>query len=185
MPQTINGKPVNEKAWKRAKAIVNQEYPKLGGEGDKFYALVTTIYKSVCKSPDYACESSVVYSRDMGSVLERLAVFIDDADEGQLESENDAWLSELFEEASLGKELLFKFIPQKDLYALKSGLPKELHGDLRKVMEALIDALTPKNARAPMALRRLSNMVSRGADPKSAGDELFKIADEIGVKLRR
>lgn len=54
-----------EKAWERAKQIVRKNYPDLANVDkttkdrklkDRFYALVVTLYKSVCKSPKYQCE---------------------------------------------------------------------------------------------------------------------------------
>lgn len=56
MPSWIKGKD-GELGWEKAKSIVKKEY----GSGieksdpEKFYSLVTTIYKNVCKSPDYEC----------------------------------------------------------------------------------------------------------------------------------
>lgn len=58
---------VNEKAWKRAEGIVKDAYPdayaareskdpKDREKRSKFYAMMQTIYKSVCQSPKYACE---------------------------------------------------------------------------------------------------------------------------------
>jgi hypothetical protein len=184
MPKAMHGQPVNEKAWQRAKTIVGREYPKLGGKGDRFYALVTTIYKSVCKSPEYACEGVRGYGggmNGMNSLLQRLEVFT--GHDG--EADDVDWLSEISEEAALGKELLFSVVPRKDAVKFQQGLPKELQADFRKILEAMIDALTPKNPRVSFALRRLSNMVHRGPNPKRAPEELYKIADEIGVSLRR
>lgn len=57
-----------ERAWEKAKSIVRKQYPALSENGkgkDRFWALVTTVYKSVCKSPDYACEG-------MSGLLDRL-----------------------------------------------------------------------------------------------------------------
>lgn len=56
MPNWIKG-PDGEKAWGKAKKIVAKEYGATieKSDPDKFYSLVTTIYKNVCKSPDYDC----------------------------------------------------------------------------------------------------------------------------------
>lgn len=62
MPSSFVKGPDGEKAWEKAKALVREQYPDLDPEddatSDKFYALATTIYKSVCKSPKYDCGSS-------------------------------------------------------------------------------------------------------------------------------
>jgi len=79
MPKWVSG-PDGEKAWKKAKGIVGKEY----GAGleksnpDKFYSLVTTIYKNVCKSPDYDCGIGEGIQRGVGrlrGLTEQLAVF--------------------------------------------------------------------------------------------------------------
>jgi hypothetical protein len=61
MPAALVNGPDGEKAWEKAKALVREQYPDLDPDDDaksaKFYALATTIYKSVCKSPKYDCGS--------------------------------------------------------------------------------------------------------------------------------
>lgn len=49
----------NEAMWKRAKEIVKEQYPEFsetGSEKDRFFALVTTLYKKLCASPKHDCE---------------------------------------------------------------------------------------------------------------------------------
>ena len=72
MPSSSVKGPDGEKAWERAKEIVKMSYPK--AKGDKFWALVQTIYKDVCKSDKYNCESLQKESSSpkMSEILERL-----------------------------------------------------------------------------------------------------------------
>lgn len=61
----------NEKVWNRAKELVKKEYGDIKkSDPDKFYALTTTIYKSICKSPDYDCGKTYESTR---SLLNRMA----------------------------------------------------------------------------------------------------------------
>lgn len=56
MPEWLRGKD-SEAAWERAKKIVSDEYGKGLKDSDpnKFYALVTTIYKNICKNEKHHC----------------------------------------------------------------------------------------------------------------------------------
>lgn len=74
MPASSVKGPEGEKAWKRAKEIVRMSYPDAKEDSDKFWALVQTIYKDVCKSDKYNCESLQKNSSSpkMSEVLERL-----------------------------------------------------------------------------------------------------------------
>ncbi len=72
MPAFVKG-PDGEKAWKKAKGIVEKEYGDIEkSDPDKFFALVTTVYKSVCKSPDFNCGEATEGAVSMGSLIERL-----------------------------------------------------------------------------------------------------------------
>jgi len=57
MPAWLKGKDA-EKAWQWAKGKVREQYPKIDSEkdSDRFYKLVTTLYKNRCTNPDYECE---------------------------------------------------------------------------------------------------------------------------------
>lgn len=72
MPKWISG-PDGERAWKKAKGIVANEY----GRGleksapEKFYSLVATIYKNVCKSSDYDCGIGEGKEMSMKELIER------------------------------------------------------------------------------------------------------------------
>lgn len=57
MPASFVVGKYGEKAWKRAKDLVDNEYGAELEESDpeKYYALVATIYKNICKSPKHDC----------------------------------------------------------------------------------------------------------------------------------
>mgnify|MGYP001822898733 CR=1 FL=1 len=55
MPAFVKG-PDGEKAWGRASAEAEKQYPGLkDSDPDRFYAIVTTIMKNICKSDKYDC----------------------------------------------------------------------------------------------------------------------------------
>jgi|GEM_PF-4261046 len=79
MPSWITGKD-GERAWQKAKGIVAKEYGAAveRNDPDRFYSLVTTVYKSVCKSPDYDCgiaKKTEDVSPRLDSLMERLEPF--------------------------------------------------------------------------------------------------------------
>jgi len=86
MPNWISGKD-GEKAWKKAKWIVSSEY---GADvekydSDKFYALVTTVYKDICKSAGWDCGiakkvEDVSVSGRIAKINERLARLVNIGD---------------------------------------------------------------------------------------------------------
>lgn len=89
MPANLVKGPDGEEAWKKAMSIVRDQYPDLdpdGGDSDRFYALVTTVYRSVCKSDKYSCtdssEESVMDWKNMAAMLRPIA-------EGQMGVEVD------------------------------------------------------------------------------------------------
>jgi len=50
MPAGVIRGPKSEQMWKRAKAVATQGYPGLETtNSDRFYAIVMTIYKAMCK----------------------------------------------------------------------------------------------------------------------------------------
>lgn len=78
MPGWVGGRD-GERAWDRAKKIILKQYPQLKGvddedapkaRKDKFYALTTTVYKSICKGEGYEC--APMKSESMGELLVRL-----------------------------------------------------------------------------------------------------------------
>jgi len=82
MPNWIKG-PDGEKAWEKAKKIVAKEYGAglKKSDSDKFYSLVTTIYKNVCKSPDYDCGiGEATRNPRLSALAEDLASFCEPED---------------------------------------------------------------------------------------------------------
>jgi hypothetical protein len=74
MPAWVKGKD-GEKAWAKAKAAAKKQYPGVEqSDPDKFYAIVTTIYKNICKSPDYDCRigEEIETRTHMRHLIERL-----------------------------------------------------------------------------------------------------------------
>ena len=79
MPNWIIGTD-GEKSWDKAAGIVRKEYGSdiEKSDSDKFYSLVTTVYKNICKSPDYDCgigRNESVGDPKLASLAEELAVF--------------------------------------------------------------------------------------------------------------
>lgn len=67
MPAGIRG-PEAEKSWDRAKAAAKEQYPGLEAKNkDRFYAIVMTIYKSMCKNK--ACSPK---KEGMSDILNRI-----------------------------------------------------------------------------------------------------------------
>lgn len=57
MPVGVVKGPKSEEIWKRAKGIATEGYPGLeASNSDKFYAIVMTIYKAICKK--HGCSPS-------------------------------------------------------------------------------------------------------------------------------
>ena len=72
MPASIV-KPGEEKHWERAKRIIAKQYPDAAREnGDKFYALVTTVFKSIVAAHEESLRVPMQGSSSIGSLLERL-----------------------------------------------------------------------------------------------------------------
>ena len=82
MPSWLAGKH-GEKAWRKAKGIVVDQYGKglEKSDPDRFYSLVTTVYKNICKSDKYDCgiKESVACSKGagFGDLVDRLSLFLE------------------------------------------------------------------------------------------------------------
>lgn len=80
MPSWVSGKH-GEKAWKKSIGIVSSEYGAglKKSDSERFYSLVTTVYKKVCSSPDYECgigEGLVPGNARIAVLTEQLSVFL-------------------------------------------------------------------------------------------------------------
>lgn len=54
---------------------------------------------------------------------------------------------------------------------------------LRQSMRTLIDKLTPSDRSVEPALNRLANLVSGSQDPANLRNQVFKVANELGIRL--
>lgn len=91
-------------------------------------------------------------------------------------------------QGSLGKDILFKLVDRNDLLALEGLLAEDRQSKdlLREIKIKLIEELEPKEQRVEFALNRLKNLIytSRGQrDPDNLRNQIFKIADELGIRL--
>ncbi len=69
MPGFVSG-PDGEKVWWMAKRLAKEQYPGLKDKDkDKFYAIVTSIMKNICKSNEYNCGG---FGESMSDMLDRL-----------------------------------------------------------------------------------------------------------------
>ena len=82
MPEWLKGKD-SEDVWNRAKSIIKDEYGNIEkSDSDRFYSLVTAVYKNICKSKDYDCgigkkSESIFYDSSNLKVLsERIGRFM-------------------------------------------------------------------------------------------------------------
>lgn len=72
MPAFVSG-PDGEKAWNKAKQAAEEQYPGLEKrDKDRFYAIVTTIMKKICSSPNYDCGGFGEGKRSMKEIIMRL-----------------------------------------------------------------------------------------------------------------
>lgn len=87
MPSFIKGKD-GERAWSKAKRIIGKQYPKIDKDSDRFYRLVTTVYKSVCKSKDFDCGQfeSINEERKMERFSELLGTMYGDEEDYEKEA---------------------------------------------------------------------------------------------------
>lgn len=66
-------KPGQEKHWERAKRIIAKQYPEAARDkGDKFYSLVTTVFKNIAAAHAESLRVPMQGSSGIGSLLERL-----------------------------------------------------------------------------------------------------------------
>jgi len=111
MPTGVIRGPYSETAWKRAKEAAAAEYPGVEqSDPNKYYAIVMTIYKAICKK--HGCKPANE-SRTMSEHLEYLQAL--SLEEGALDLTFDDAMEELFDQATeqdgklsrldIGKEL--------------------------------------------------------------------------------
>lgn len=84
---------------------------------------------------------------------------------------------------SVGKELLFARVDRRGLIAATKVADDQTKKLLREVQLKLIDELTPKNKGVENALNRLSNLSGSKKTEQGVRNTVFKVADELGMKL--
>lgn len=84
----------------------------------------------------------------------------------------------------LGKELLFKQIDRKKVFAFQRNLDQEQQELLREVQIAFLEALDPKPG-VEESINRFSNLLSaNNPDPARIRNDLGKLADQLGLSTR-
>ena len=84
----------------------------------------------------------------------------------------------------MGVDILTSFVdPEKFKSTLRTLNTDEQSRDLlQQVRGELMDRLTPDSS-TERALNRLSNLVSGNQDPANLRNQIFKVANELGMKL--
>ena len=84
----------------------------------------------------------------------------------------------------MGVDILTSFVdPEKFKSTLRTLNTDEQSRDLlQQVRGELMDRLTPDSS-TERALNRLSNLVSGSQDPANLRNQIFKVANELGMKL--
>lgn len=86
MPEWISGKD-GEAAWEKAKAIVKSEYGASveKSDPDKFYSLVTSVYKKICSGEKYTCGiAGKTESTHMKNLIEQIEVIVSGIEASEL-----------------------------------------------------------------------------------------------------
>jgi len=158
MPNWVIGKD-GEKSWKKAAGIIRKEYGSdiEKSDPDKFYSLVTTIYKNVCKSPDYDC--GIGKAEDVGNsrfdkLAEELAVFCEAISSSKLR-EAEQTMGWCKQDANILRRYAKKESGDRAKQTLKASkmhdiaadafavvLKSQTAKDLKKAKVAYLDALT-------------------------------------------
>ncbi len=91
-------------------------------------------------------------------------------------------LAEPIVESNLGKDMLFRVIDRRAYSKFILSLNKGQREFGRRVMEALIDGLEPKNKSVGPAMNSLGNLIRAPGSPENTSNQLFKIGNLLGVK---
>ena len=162
MPDWVSGAD-GEKAWKKAKGIVAKEY----GAGieksdpDKFYSLVTTVYKNVCKSPDYDCgigkAEGVESKSTMRKLAEELAVFCEAISSSKLREANQMLGWHEADAKYLRKEALKEKGTQKD-HSLKAA---DMHDAASDAFRVVLKSKSAKDLNRAKQVRKNALLFTR------------------------
>lgn len=84
---------------------------------------------------------------------------------------------------SVGRRIFFELVDRKKLYGEGLRMADEPTKKLlRRVMEEMMNQLTPPNNRFEFALNRLNNAIEKPISPENFANQIFKVADELGIK---
>ena len=87
----------------------------------------------------------------------------------------------------LGKEIFQELVDMRKLYGARKALTfagdKQTSDLLRDIMSEMMTQLEPKNRGMQRALNRLRNALHGNQDPANLRNQIFKVANELGMKL--
>ena len=99
--------------------------------------------------------------------------------------ERKAVLAGLEKSASrMGVDIFRSFVDPKKFIATRRNLANDKQSQdlLRQIQMELLDRLTPDDS-TERALNRLSNLLSGSQDPANLRNQIFKVANELGIRL--
>lgn len=99
--------------------------------------------------------------------------------------ERKAILAGLEKSASrMGVDIFRSFVDPKKYIATRRNLANDKQSQdlLRQIQTELLDRLTPDDS-TERALNRLSNLLSGSQDPANLRNQIFKVANELGIRL--
>ena len=99
--------------------------------------------------------------------------------------ERKAILAGLEKSASrMGVDIFRSFLDPKKYIATRRNLANDKQSQdlLRQIQTELLDRLTPDDS-TERALNRLSNLLSGSQDPANLRNQIFKVANELGIRL--
>jgi hypothetical protein len=84
----------------------------------------------------------------------------------------------------MGVDIFRSFVEPKKYIATRRNLANDKQSQdlLRQIQTELLDRLTPDDS-TERALNRLSNLLSGSQDPANLRNQIFKVANELGIRL--
>lgn len=84
---------------------------------------------------------------------------------------------------SMGKQIFQSLVDIKKMYAARKAADEQTAQLLREIMIKLSEELEPRNRGVERAINRLNNAISRPTTPDNLRNQVFKVADELGMRL--
>lgn len=88
---------------------------------------------------------------------------------------------------SMGKEIFQELVDMRKLYGVRKVFTTagdKASADLvRDIMQKMMEELEPKNRGMQRAMNRLRNAMHGNQDPENLRNQIFKVADELGMRL--